>query len=215
MDLVGEVEGEKMGSCWSSRPFCSSRPRKHCGQGCSFNTQGCAFSGHHRPSAMSTRGSGVQKQVWDLAGGQESLTLKCINKKCRSKMNKWLNECPQTWRCVLHSSLMLILIKVSSPLKTISSVSHFTRSDCPETIVTWTFKIRRLGPSDLTSRIIEIFTKVSTPIKKKMYSVLMWVNCEMSDVIQSGAPKHNAILPESHINSPCNIGVNKRKIRKA
>lgn len=43
----------------------------------------------------------------------------------------------------------------------------------------------------------------------------MWVNCEMSDVIQSGAPKHNAILPESHINSPCNIGVNKKKIRKA
>ena len=41
------------------------------------------------------------------------------------------------------------------------------RSDCPETIVSWKFKIRCLGPSDLTSRIIEIFTKVSTPIKKK------------------------------------------------
>ena len=41
------------------------------------------------------------------------------------------------------------------------------------------------------------------------------VNCDMSDMIQSEIPKHNATSSKSHINSPCNNGINKKTIRKA
>lgn len=131
-------------------------------------------------------------------------------------MNKWWNKWPQTRRCMLHSSFMLTPIKVSLTLKTIGSVSHFTRRyECavtaqkPESVenLKYTAGAKWSHKQNYGNLYKSFYTK-----KKTNYSVLMWI---VSDVIQSEIPKHNATSPKSHVNNPCNNGINKRTIRKA